>query len=511
MIEPSSVSHVYGKSKDNSENLQLANSLRYHNAKTHKVKDWSPEIQRQELMVRKREREDEYIKSNSNLEKPVILFQKKEIHKDVPLSKSLSPIFHNEAFFKVCGETMPVESISHEIIQKKNQLAGKLKVYKHQTRSSSEKSTRLKHKDKINRITKKELDDQNHKIDFYKIEGIEFLPEGFIELDPVLFHDDYRFQFERDKEIFREEQKKIVSKRRLQYSHRDFKKMRKVTIFVVKDFIKDLDQFFEVWFTENKRKMSEEEMIYIAQELQVERETVLHMQEEFLKRKKEKNANTLNIFFQNRNAESTQKLSQLPRYLQEYFFSTNKQDYSKVKSKVMDSLKQKPETTSALTKQSSSLTFKGTGQNKVIATTDSSQRFEEPIPGMQKFNNEGNKTKTPTIGELMSGQTTTKIRDFPFETVRENFDKSKNEPEKTSTVSKTKKNVVEELTELLEKFQKEKQTQTRMQNVQVLSDCDVMIEPKFSLMNCKSIMQSSNSKKSTQQTTGKKSKKSFGD
>lgn len=28
----------------------------------------------------------------------------------------------------------------------------------------------------------------------YKIDGIEFLPEGFIELDPLLYKDDYKFE-----------------------------------------------------------------------------------------------------------------------------------------------------------------------------------------------------------------------------------------------------------------------------------------------------------------------------
>lgn len=42
-------------------------------------------------------------------------------------------------------------------------------------------------------------DDNFH---FYKIEGIEFLPEGFLELDPLLYHDEYAFESEVQKELF---------------------------------------------------------------------------------------------------------------------------------------------------------------------------------------------------------------------------------------------------------------------------------------------------------------------
>lgn len=38
------------------------------------------------------------------------------------------------------------------------------------------------------------LDDQNSVTSIYKIEGIEFLPEGFIELDPLLMKDEYEFE-----------------------------------------------------------------------------------------------------------------------------------------------------------------------------------------------------------------------------------------------------------------------------------------------------------------------------
>lgn len=39
----------------------------------------------------------------------------------------------------------------------------------------------------------------------YQIKGIEFLPEGFLELDPLLFKDEYEFKNKYHEDLFREE------------------------------------------------------------------------------------------------------------------------------------------------------------------------------------------------------------------------------------------------------------------------------------------------------------------
>lgn len=43
----------------------------------------------------------------------------------------------------------------------------------------------------------------------YKIEGQEFLPEGFIELDPLLLKDEYEFESKQDEKLFDLEQRKM--------------------------------------------------------------------------------------------------------------------------------------------------------------------------------------------------------------------------------------------------------------------------------------------------------------
>jgi len=40
---------------------------------------------------------------------------------------------------------------------------------------------------------------------YYKVEGKEYLPQGFIELDPLLFKDEYEFKTKLDEEIFLKE------------------------------------------------------------------------------------------------------------------------------------------------------------------------------------------------------------------------------------------------------------------------------------------------------------------
>ena len=48
----------------------------------------------------------------------------------------------------------------------------------------------------------------------YKVEGIEFLPEGFLELDPVLYKDQYEFESKIHEKMFEEDQRRAVYNRR---------------------------------------------------------------------------------------------------------------------------------------------------------------------------------------------------------------------------------------------------------------------------------------------------------
>lgn len=60
------------------------------------------------------------------------------------------------------------------------------------------------------------------------IEGLEFLPEGFLELDPLLYKDEYSFMNKIHEKLFNKEQRKVKAKRRKQYFMKDKKKKRNV-------------------------------------------------------------------------------------------------------------------------------------------------------------------------------------------------------------------------------------------------------------------------------------------
>ena len=484
MLEQTSVGQVYGKKMNEEENLKLVNSFRYHNAPRTNIKDWSPEIHRHELITRQRKREEVYIGSTENIEKPALLIQKKEIFKHLPLSKSMSPISNNEVYFKITSETKMVQSISHEILKGKEKEVEQLikKIKSQKTKNS--KSVDGKNRKSINKIENRFKQIKGSELEFYKIQGIEFLPEGFIELEPVLFHDEYRFATERDRLEFGREQRKNVTRRKKQYDQRANKKMRDVTLFVVKDFVKNLDDFFETWFAQNKRKMTIEEIEFAAQELDVKKEVVLHMQTEFLEKKKEKNSNTLNIFFQNRDFASMEKLNKLPRFLQEYFFNYQKEDYSHIKSKHLEVHQKSKLNSQLLSKKSSNLTFRTPDLNFLGKTSKSDRYFE-------KINHEGMKVeewkdanKTVTLNEILDGTSNLKIKDFEPEWVAGSFKREEIKSEKT------KGKTLECLNELLNQFQREKYSHTKNIDRGLKDTCEVKIEKNFDLMNCKGVMES---------------------
>lgn len=53
-----------------------------------------------------------------------------------------------------------------------------------------------------------------------------------MELDPLLYHDEFAFENDLHKDIFSEEQKRLKAIRRKQYEMRNKVKMRNITIFI---------------------------------------------------------------------------------------------------------------------------------------------------------------------------------------------------------------------------------------------------------------------------------------
>lgn len=110
----------------------------------------------------------------------------------------------------------------------------------------------------------KSIQDPDNISKVYKIEGIEFLPEGFIELDPLLMKDEYEFESQIYEKLFSEEQKKIKVIRRKQYDQRNKQKMREVSIYVLDEHKNKILEFLERWYFKNKRKLNDREIGYVA-------------------------------------------------------------------------------------------------------------------------------------------------------------------------------------------------------------------------------------------------------
>lgn len=108
----------------------------------------------------------------------------------------------------------------------------------------------------------------------YKIEGIEFLPEGFIELDPLLLRDNYEFESTFFENLFSEEQRKTKVLRRKQYDQRNKQKMRDVSIYILDEKKDKIIKFMEKWYFKHRRRMNDEEIDYVAHLMNVEREKI---------------------------------------------------------------------------------------------------------------------------------------------------------------------------------------------------------------------------------------------
>ena len=118
----------------------------------------------------------------------------------------------------------------------------------------------------------------------YKVEGKEFLPEGFIELDPLLMRDEYEFDGDVDKKNFDEEQRRLKMLRRKQYEQRNQNKIRDVTIFVMDEQKNKALMFLDKWVRQHKRKMHEAELEYVANHLKVPSQKLATLQDLYFKK-----------------------------------------------------------------------------------------------------------------------------------------------------------------------------------------------------------------------------------
>jgi hypothetical protein len=147
----------------------------------------------------------------------------------------------------------------------------------------------------------------------YKLKGIEYLPEGFLELEPLLYKDEFFFRNPYLERLFEDEQKKLKVLRRKQYMQKDQQKKRDVTIFIIDEYRNKMAEFLESWYTKNKRNMSEEEVAQVAQVLQIDPGTVKELEGLFLERKKLQNVSLLKKYLLAEGNLQNQSFRNLPK------------------------------------------------------------------------------------------------------------------------------------------------------------------------------------------------------
>jgi hypothetical protein len=112
-----------------------------------------------------------------------LLIKNKHAYTGIENSEVFDNPYDREDYFKITDNTQEVDNINEEIQQQSGFIHRKTQ-YLPVSRSKDKEDNSI-----------------------YKIDGIEFLPEGFIELDPLLYKDDYKFENKIHEQMFTEQQR----------------------------------------------------------------------------------------------------------------------------------------------------------------------------------------------------------------------------------------------------------------------------------------------------------------
>lgn len=312
MQEVSPYGQVIFSNPEDKANVDLVNSYRFRSNSPVKYRKWSPDISQEERFRKKREREDEYVRTLEPEEKPILLIKQKNLYKNCKSPNLIEdPAAHDE-FYKVSKNTEIIEDIEEQIHINEELASKKTLVYRPKT----------------------EVNEPATLKDIYKIQGIEFLPEGFLELEPLLLKDDYEFDSKVHEELFTEEQRKIKAQRRKQYAQKDYQKKREVTIFVVDQYKDRLIEYLDQWYAANKRKMTPDELDYISKVLNADPESLGKLQDMYLHRKKVLNSKTLHGHLYPEGKLKDERFDTLPDNLKKLFVTRPADAYNNIAPKV---------------------------------------------------------------------------------------------------------------------------------------------------------------------------------
>jgi len=338
-MDNNSFSHVFHRTVDDPDLRSLVNSFKHVSRSAKIIRPWSPDISENERSIRKRQREDEYAYRMNPDSRPLLLVKSKHVLKEPLQIKNLKEIAEREnGYHKVTKTANVIEDIPRTIMNIKPTIRKETVIHVPRSVSAQSLNSKADRRGRRKRVNKNKPK-QKEKVnlpDLFKIEGLEFLPEGFIELEPLLFHDEFTFVSEYDRRMFLEEQKRLKMIRMRQYGQRKRDKMRQVSIYVIDEYKNDFQLFLEHWFNQNERRLNPGELTYIATKLGVTFEKAFEMQETFLKRRKNLNVMSLKKAIDQKVKLTKEKFDDLPSFLKPYFKRQTSDQFSHVKPKFME-------------------------------------------------------------------------------------------------------------------------------------------------------------------------------
>lgn len=285
----------------------MLNSYKFGSKSPRKYKKWSPDVSFEDRYVKKREREDEYVKNFLEEDRPVLLVKNKHMYN--PMNKQVLDD-EDENYYKISENTHEVDDIDNALRTNENFIRKHTIVHNTQPYIDSLDPSAI-----------------------YKVEGIEFLPEGFLELDPLLYKDEYEFENKLMEKSFEQDQRKLKALRRKQYEQRNKQKMRDVTIYLVDENKNKIVAFLDKWYLQNRRRMVAEEIEDIAKVLEVDRKKMADLQDVYLKRKEIINNGKLREYLNTTGRLKDDKVS-IPPSLRKYFVKNEDADMKAIRNKL---------------------------------------------------------------------------------------------------------------------------------------------------------------------------------
>lgn len=270
---------------------------------------WSPGISPQEIALKKHAREEQYLQTLDEKDRPVLHVQAKTVYKDLAAPEAYVGLGHTEKVIRSSYDSKPVPE-------------GAESAYLHQEAQPKVVQVANPHP---NPLAKDQVS---------KIKAVEILPKGFLELDPMLLKDDYRFDSAVHEKLFHDEQRRIKVKRMKQYGQRDQEKERNVTIYVLEEQKNQILEYLDSWFAKTNRLMNAAEIEYVAKTLQTEADSLKQIQEAYFAKLKAVKSKLFERELVRNQEVSKVPGEAVPDALKQYFLTSPTDHYNQIEAKV---------------------------------------------------------------------------------------------------------------------------------------------------------------------------------